>query len=95
VTLTPTLIKQYILYFCRSTGEYYLPHLKEILDAYRVNSEETYVLDITDNLSFRGFLGSSVLENMAILSQAETISEGATTIQLGSKTEDGLKRTDS
>lgn len=39
------LVEWGVIRFDSSTGEYYLPHLEEILDAYRVNSEETYVLD--------------------------------------------------
>ena len=34
------LVKWGVIRFDSSTGEYYLPHLEEILDAYRVNSEE-------------------------------------------------------
>ncbi len=61
-----------------------MPHLNEILDAYRVNSGKTYVLD---------------LENMAILSQADKsdsldeLAEGATTIPLGSRDRVISKRT--
>lgn len=32
--------------FDRSTGQYYLPQLEEILAVYSVNSGETYVLEI-------------------------------------------------
>ncbi len=52
------LVKWGVIRFDSSTGEYYLPHLEEILDAYRVNSEKTYVLNLVDNSNFRGKLGS-------------------------------------
>ncbi len=52
------LVEWGVIRFDSSTGEYYLPHLEEILDAYRVNSEKTYVLNLVDNSNFRGKLGS-------------------------------------
>ena len=59
-----------------------MPQLEEILAAYSVNSEKTYVLEI-DRLG-----------NMAILSQANSRqngSEGATTIPLGSRVQENSK----
>lgn len=68
------LVSHGVIQFDHDTGLYNLPHLREILDAYSVNSEETYVLSIDK------------AGNMAILSQAEaTTLEGATTIPLGSR----------
>jgi len=59
-----------------------MPHLEEILGEYRVNSGEPYVLSIQES------------GNMAILSQAESEgSEGATTIPLGSRSQEASKRT--
>ena len=55
--LSMSLVKAGIIQFNHQTGEYHLPHLKEILNEYSVNSEETYVLEIDS------------LGNMAILSQ--------------------------
>ncbi len=83
------LVKSGVIRFDHEQGKYHLPHLEEILDAYSVNSGETYVLEI-DGRKCRGFLGlfhSRVdkLGNMAILSQADRPSEGATTIPLGSR----------
>ncbi len=52
------LVEWGVIRFDSSTGEYYLPHLEEILDAYRVNSEKTYVLNLVDNSNFRACLGS-------------------------------------
>jgi hypothetical protein len=54
-----------------------MPHLEEILNAYRVNSGEPYVF---------------ILEDMAILSQALK-REGATTIPQGSSGQETAKRT--
>ena len=76
--LAMILVANGVIQFDRKTNRYRMPHLKEILDAYRVNSGETYVLDI---------------ENMAILSQANLRSEGATTIPLGSRDQVISKRT--
>lgn len=72
------LVKKGVIQFDHNKGTYYMPHLEEILDAYSVNSEEPYVLDI---------------ENMAILSQGDAKSQGATTIPLGSRHEVVSKRT--
>jgi hypothetical protein len=93
--LAMVLVANGVIQFDKDTKSYKMPHLKEILNAYRVNSEETYVLD---------------LENMAILSQADELagghaygvdpkarlvqdSEGATTIPLGSRDRVISKRT--
>ena len=81
--LSMTLVKARIIQFDHSTGKYCLPQLEEILAAYSVNSGETYVLEI-DNLG-----------NMAILSQAEQCSEGASTIPLGSRVQANSKSGDS
>ncbi len=81
--LSMTLVKAGIIRFDHTTGKYHLPQLKEILAAYSVNSGKTYVLEIDS----RG--------NMAILSQADTISEGATTIPLGSRVQANSKRGES
>lgn len=65
------LVANGVIQFDQNTKSYKMPHLNEILDAYRVNSGKTYVLD---------------LKNMAILSQADKSdslnesAEGATTI---------------
>ena len=71
--ISMTLVKSGVIQFDHEQGKYHLPHLKEILDAYSVNSGETYILEIDK------------LGNMAILSQADKVSEGATTIPLGSR----------
>ena len=63
--LSMTLVRAGVIQFDHTTGKYHLPHLEEILDAYSVNSEETCVLKI-DNLG-----------NMAILSQADSRSNGS------------------
>ena len=75
-----------------------MPQLEEILAAYSVNSGKTYVLEI------------DLLGNMAILSQADMrtvemfeasstiaslLSEGATTIPLGSRVQANSKSGDS
>lgn len=67
------LVQKGVIQFDKNSNKYYLPHLEEILDAYSVNSGETYVLEINK------------LGDMAILSQADPRSEGATTIPLGSR----------
>lgn len=59
--------------FNHEIGKYHMPQLEEILAAYSVKSGETYVLEIDK------------FGNMAILSQADKPSEGATTIPLGSR----------
>ena len=96
-------IKIYILswkncQFNHQTGKCYVPQLEEILAAYSVNSGKTYVLEI------------DLLGNMAILSQADMrtvemfeasstiaslLSEGATTIPLGSRVQANSKSGDS
>jgi hypothetical protein len=82
--LAMILVANGVIQFDKNTKSYKMPHLKEILDAYRVNSGKTYVLD---------------LENMAILSQADESdslnesAEGATTIPLGSRDRVISKRT--
>lgn len=81
--LSMSLVKAGIIQFNHLTGKYYLPHLEEILSAYSVNSGKTYVLEI-DNLG-----------NMAILSQADKPSEGATTIVLSSRVQANSKCGDS
>lgn len=68
------LVQAGIIRFDRESNTYFMPHLEEILDAYSVNSGETYVLEIKPS------------RDMAILSQADRRSEGATTIPLGSRT---------
>lgn len=55
-----------------------MPHLEEISNAYSVNSEEIYSLQITKT------------GDMTILSQADKLSEGATTIDLSKKNKHGL-----
>lgn len=82
-SLSMQLVKAGVIQFDHSSGLYHMPHLEEILDAYRVNSGEPCVLVIEKS------------GDMAILSQAdsETISEGATTIPLGSRGQETSKRT--
>lgn len=82
-SLSMNLVKKGIIQFDHSTGTYQMPHLEEILDAYRVNSGKPYVLEIKKS------------GDMAILSQAEVLetSEGATTIPLGSRDQEISKRT--
>lgn len=82
-SLSMQLVKSGVIQFDHSSGLYHMPHLEEILDAYRVNSGEPYVLAIDKS------------GDMAILSQAdsESISEGATTIPLGSRGQEVSKRT--
>lgn len=67
------LVQAGIIQFDHKIGQYIMPQLEVILAAYSVNSGEPYVLEIDS------------LGNMAILSQAENYSEGATTIPLGSR----------
>lgn len=70
----------HVLRYIGKRGKYHLPQLEEILAAYSVNSEETYSLQINKN------------GDMAILSQADKLSEGATTIPLGSRVQENSKR---
>lgn len=81
--ISMSLVRAGVIQFNHETGKYHLPQLEEILAAYSVNSEKTYVLEI-DRLG-----------NMAILSQADKPSEGATTIPLGSRVQVNSKRGDS
>ena len=60
-----------------------MPHLEEILNAYSVNSEKTYSLQISKS------------GDMAILNQADEPSEGATTILLRSRVQEDSKRGES
>ena len=78
-----TLVKAGIIQFNHTTGKYHLPQLEEILTAYSVNSEKPYSLQIDKS------------GNMAILSQADKKSEGATTISLGSRVQENSKRGES
>jgi hypothetical protein len=79
------LVEAGIIQFDFDSKTYFMPHLEEILNAYRVNLGEPYVLKINN------------LGNMAILSQAEfntqVDSEGSTTIPLGSSDQEVTKRT--
>ena len=78
--LSMSLVKAGIIQFSHETGEYHLPHLKEILNEYSVNSEETYVLELDDiNAASRRLVPMNVnsLGNMAILSQAESHDHGS------------------
>ena len=77
--LSMTLVKAGVIQFDHKRGKYHLPQLEEILAAYSVNSGKPYVLEI-DRLG-----------NMAILSQADRPSEGATTIPLGSRVQENSK----
>ncbi len=72
-SISMQLVQAGIIQFDILTEKYTMPHLEEILDAYSVNSGETYSLSVDK------------AENMAILSQADSPSEGATTIPLGSR----------
>lgn len=71
--LSMTLVKSGVIQFDHTTGKYQLPQLEEILTAYSVNSEEICSLQIAKT------------GDMTILSQADSPSEGATTIPLGSR----------
>ena len=77
------LVKSGVIQFDPDTKTHFVPHLEEILNVYCVNSGEPYVLSIEKS------------GDMAILSQAESInvSEGATTIPLGSRDQEISKRT--
>lgn len=85
-SLSMSLVKAGIIKFNHETEKYYLPQLEEILAAYSVNSEEPYVLEIDGELRGTWFRLQNrhvdSLGNMAILSQADPRSEGATTINL-------------
>ena len=81
--LSMTLVQSGVIQFDHTTGKYHLPQLEEILTAYSVNSEKIYSLQITKT------------GDMTILSQADIPSEGATTIPLGSKVQENLKRGES
>ena len=72
-SISMQLVQAGIIQFDILTEKYTMPHLEEILNAYSVNSGETYSLSVDK------------AENMAILSQADSPSEGATTIPLGSR----------
>lgn len=82
-SISMELVKAGIIQFDHLSRKYFMPHLEEILNAYRVNSGKTYVLQIDQS------------GNMAILSQAELEkdSEGATTIPLRSSGQETAKRT--
>ena len=83
--ISMTLVKAGVIQFNHETGKYFMPHLKEILNEYSENSEKPYVLEIDS------------LGNMAILSRADAdkVSEGATTIPLGSRVQENSKHGES
>lgn len=80
--ISMSLVRAGIIQFDHDSASYHMPHLEEILNAYSVNSGETYVLQIDS------------LGNMAILSRAES-SEGATTIDLSSRVQENSKHGES
>lgn len=82
-SISMRLVQAGIIHFNPLTEKYTMPHLEEILDAYSVNSGDTYSLSVDRT------------GNMAILSQAEQPSEGATTILLGSRVQENSKRGES
>ena len=98
-SLSMSLVKAGIIKFNHETEKYYLPQLEEILAAYSVNSEEPYVLEIDERPCARetrkGTREFDSLGNMAILSQADPRSEGATTIELSSRVQANSKRGES